>query len=212
MSPDIKFDKNPALQVATVLYLFERKGYTEVFVPVYSTKLANFLPLIVQLMHESFCKSGKGMTFYGDMGPESQHHTNQRFFGGKKNVLGMFVRVKHTINDDKIIKIPKKIADIPLRGSTMQMLDKLPYSKALDFEFLGVREHTIHFNIPYLVVNANKVDLGAMGEFMAFWHYVAVYSSWLRGVNPFDQPEVEFSKNHSFELRKNFKSRVGSER
>lgn len=203
--PNVEIGENPALQLATALFLLELQGYSEVMVPIYSVRLAGFLPLIIQLMHEGVCKSGRGQTFYGDMGPEIQHHTMQRFFGGKKNVIGLFVRVKELGNEDEKIVVPKPLQSIRLKDATLAVLDGVPYSRALDFEFLGVREHTIHYKIPYSVITVNKVDEESAGEFMAFWHYVAIYSAWLRNVNPFDQPEVEFSKKHSFELRKNYR-------
>ncbi|MFH0978915.1 MAG: hypothetical protein V1837_06475 [Candidatus Woesearchaeota archaeon] len=204
-SPENHFNDNPALQLATAMFLLELQGKTEVYMPVYSTKLANFLPLIIQLMHESVCKSGKGLTFYGDLGPECQHHTNQRFFGGKRNVIGLFTRVKEFEENETEIKVPKGLQKISMKGSVLGMLDKLPYAKALDFEFLGVREHTIHYKIPYALISTGNTDEKTCGELMAFWHYVAIYSAWLRNVDPFDQPEVEFAKKHSFELTKNFR-------
>jgi hypothetical protein len=39
---------------------------------------------------------------------------------------------------------------------------------------------------------------------MAFWQYFAVYSSILREVNPYDQPQVETSKVISIKMRENF--------
>jgi glucose-6-phosphate isomerase len=204
-SPENIDEGNPALQLSIALFLLELQGYTEVFVPIYSARLPSFLPLIIQLMHESVCKNGAGLSFYGDLAPESQHHTNQRFFGGKKNVIGLFVRVKEFANQDKRIRVDSKLKSIALQDSKLQILDGLPYSKALDFEFQGVREHTIHYKIPYSVITLDRVDEHTAGEFMAFWQYVAIYSAWLRNVNPFDQPEVEFSKKHSFELRKKYR-------
>jgi len=89
-SPRNAVANNPALALGAALYLLEQKGYTEVFTPVYSTKLVAALPLIIQLMHESVCKHGKGQTFFGDLAPESQHHTNQRFFWWKEKCLRTF--------------------------------------------------------------------------------------------------------------------------
>ncbi|MFH1510763.1 MAG: hypothetical protein ABIF10_03660, partial [Candidatus Woesearchaeota archaeon] len=142
-------ESNPALELAIALFLLELQGYTEVFMPIYSTKLSCFLPLIIQLMHESVCKNGSGQTFYGDLGPESQHHTNQRFFGGRKNVVGLFVRVKSM--QDLSVSVPKVLQRIQLLDSALDVIDSLPLSKALDFEFQGVREHTISCKIPFCV-------------------------------------------------------------
>jgi glucose-6-phosphate isomerase len=40
---------------------------------------------------------------------------------------------------------------------------------------------------------------------MAFWQLYAVYSSLLRNVDPFDQPQVEGSKKISFDKRLQYK-------
>ncbi len=89
--PAVPVDENPALKLSSALYLLEKREFSEVFMPFYSVKMSGAIPLIVQLMHESVCKDGKGQTFYGALAPESQHHTNQRFFGGQRNVVGLFV-------------------------------------------------------------------------------------------------------------------------
>ncbi|MFB6217368.1 MAG: hypothetical protein ABEJ72_10475, partial [Candidatus Aenigmatarchaeota archaeon] len=54
ISPDNQY--NPALNIASALYDAEKKGYEQVFAPFYSTRLFGFLPLYIQLMHETVCK------------------------------------------------------------------------------------------------------------------------------------------------------------
>jgi glucose-6-phosphate isomerase len=199
--PLVGIDENPALRLSTALFVLEHQGYTEVFIPVYSTQLAGSLQLVVQLMHESVCKEGAGQTFYGAIGPEMQHHTTQRFFGGKKNVVGVFVRVKG-FGEKGIIRVPREVRNAELRDGKLSDLDKRPYEQALQFELTGVKEHAIHAKIPFGVITVDRVDEHSIGEFIGFWCYMAVYSSWLRNVNAFDQPEVEFSKKVSWELRR----------
>ena len=108
-----KKNGNTALQIASYLYHLEQNGYSEVFVPIYSQHLSGTLPLIIQLMHESVCKDGKGQTFFGDEAPESQHHSNQRFFGGKKNCVGLFITRKKVENTEKVV-VEEKVKDISL--------------------------------------------------------------------------------------------------
>jgi len=74
--------KDEAYTFATELLNLETSGTEEIFLPIYNYYLMGSLNLIVQLMHESVCKNGKGQTFYGAFSPVAQHHTNQRFFGG----------------------------------------------------------------------------------------------------------------------------------
>lgn len=196
-----KAPDNPALEFSLILYELEKKGIADVFLPVYSTRLSAFLPIIIQLMHESFGKDGKGLSFFGDMAPESQHHTNQRLFGGKENISALFMQTSE--EDDEKILVPDELKDIKLKSETLRILDQIKYSKALEFEFEGTYRDAAEKNIPVGCLSLERVDEKGAGEFMGFWQYVAVYSAWLRGVNPYDQPQVEASKNLSFELRKN---------
>jgi glucose-6-phosphate isomerase len=203
-APDVDIKNNPALQLAAALYLLEKKAYDQIFTSIYSSRLVKFLSLMVQLIHESSCKDGKGQTIYGDMGPETQHHSNQRFFGGKKNAVGLFVTVCDDDQKTKI-KIPEKLKDIKLKDSTLRELDNLNLCKALEFEFLGTRDDAVNNKIPIIHIHLDKITPESIGEYLALWQYIAVYSSWLRDVNPFDQPHVEESKRISFEYLKRHK-------
>lgn len=190
-----------ALRLSTALYLLDFNGYDELFLPVYSPRLEGFFSLIVQLIHESSCKEGKGQTVFGGLGPETQHHTNQRFFGGKSNAVGLFVKVEKYDHDTKT-KVPLALKKIVLKDVALNVLDKIPLSKAVEYEFEGTFRDAVRNKIPVCSLSLDKISEETVGEFMAFWHYVAVYSSWLRGVDPYDQPQVEASKQISFELRK----------
>ena len=198
-----KLKQNPALEIASNYYMASIKGRNEIFAPIYSKKMNDFSTLLIQLIHESVCKEGKGMTIYSSSAPESQHHTNQRFFGGKKNVSGLFI-----VTDEKVQKtnrkvlIPKKLENIPLRDGTLKDLLKNNYAKTLTYEYLGVLEHSRKSKIPHIEIKMERCDEKELGEFVAMWHYVAVYLSMFHDVNPFDQPEVEYSKDVSFKMRK----------
>ncbi len=199
-APNVRIEKNPALMVSSALYLLEKKGYTEVFCQTYSTRLVSFLPLITQIMHESVCKKGAGQTFYGGLGPETQHHTNQRFLGGRKNAVGLFTRVRGFDNDVEI-SVPKDLMDIPLRSGKLGDISG-SCSEHLGFELEGVLDSTRKAGIPHIIISVKRVTPESAGEYLALWQYVGVYSALLRGVNPYDQPDVENAKEVSFRLRK----------
>jgi glucose-6-phosphate isomerase len=205
--PKVDLDENPALKLATAIYLLSQIGYTEIFHPVYSPQLEGFIPLFVQLIHEGCGKEGKGVTIYGSLAPESQHHTNQRFFGGRKNVFGLFLRTLKFEAEDTI-RVPADLADITMKDTTLKFLDGIPYSKALDFEYAGTQKDADNNQIPHGVITLDGVNETSVGEFLAFIQYLAVYLSVLFGVNPYDQPQVEASKNISFQLRRDYE-RIG---
>lgn len=197
-------EQNPAFIAAAMCYALDTQGKDEIFMPVYSVPVSGFLPLAVQLIHESTGKDGKGQTVFGDMAPESQHHTNQRFFGGKQNVIGMFVVVESQHNAGMTITVPEAIQDLPLREGTLANLHGIPMADGLRFDYEGVAENATQMNIPHMTVHVDSVTPESMGELLSFLHYYTVYASLLRDQDPFDQPAVEGSKSVSFEKRMNF--------
>ncbi len=192
--------KNEAYTLSKYYFDKESDGYNEVYVTCYSESLAGFENLIVQLMHESACKDGKGQTFYFAMGPEAQHHTNQRFLGGKDNVIGTFI-TSNSGSSEKI-EVPKEIAEVNYKGEKLAFVDQVKYEDALDAEYLGTKGDADEKNVPNVTLSINEISPKTVGELTAFWHLVAFYSSILRDVNPFDQPAVERSKNITMDIIK----------
>ncbi len=203
-APDVPIENNPALSLAATLYALDLKGFTEIFCPVYSTKLYGFLPGIIQLLHETVCKEGKGQTIFGDLAPESQHHTNQRFFGGRKNVLGLFIHARAEDEESKV-NIPPDLFELKIRGGNLSYFDGLPYSKLLEFEFQGTVRDAIDNGIPIISIELEKLSPKSVGMFLALFQYVSVYLAHLNNVNPLGQPQVERGKDISFELVRKYK-------
>jgi len=52
-------------------------------------------------------------------------------------------------------------------------------------------------------LEVKDISSHSVGQFLAMLQYRAIYSACLRGVNPIGQPQVERSKEISFELVKN---------
>jgi glucose-6-phosphate isomerase len=186
--------KKEAWSLAKHFYELEQKGYVEVYVSVYSWHLENFRTLIIQLMHESVCKNGRGQTYYFAEAPECQHHTNQRFLGGKKNVVGAFIIVRDWF-DDKKIEVPKDIEGIALKGLELKKLENITYQQALVAEYHGTKKEADRLGIPNITIELPEVTNNTVGELLSFWQLVAFYSAILRNVDPFNEPAVTNSKN-----------------
>lgn len=205
-NPKHKAKKNPALKLAVTLHELEKKGFTELFAAFYSYALHSFQPLLTQLVHESFCKKGKGQTVFGDLGPEMQHHTNQRFFGGKKNAVGLFFNVKKH-EKEVTLKLTKQEQKIRIRNAMLKVLNNEKLSQSLYYDMKGVISAAKKLGLPVTRVELNKISPESIGFFTAFLQYFTVYSSVLRKVNPFNQPAVELAKNIAFKLRANKKKK-----
>lgn len=202
--------KKQAFELANYLYKNENKGYTDLFLPIYSYKLSEFFFFISQLFHECLGKDGKGLTVYGGLGPETQHHTNQRVFGGRKNtqILMIFGKTEQDIllkKTDKL-KLSKILTDSLINQKQNQNQNKSSLSKtreikvnlnnyndALFFEYIGTKENAIQKKIPTASIELN-IDDYVIGQFTMFLYFLTYYSSLLREVNPFDQPNVDDSK------------------
>lgn len=184
--------------LAEALYQAEGRGFDEVLTPFYSTRLFGFYPLLVQLMHESVCKRGEGQTFYGDLGPEYQHHTNQRMFGGRENVIPMFIESSH---EHQTLEVEEELGELDLRGRKLEELDGQKLEDSLNAEASGVKKALRNEDRPFIELKIEEISYGSIGEFMAFLQFLAVYSGWARDVNPFNQPDVEKSKKLGFEQR-----------
>jgi len=193
--------KKEAYSLAKYYFGLEKKGYSEVYISCYPWLLSDFRSLIIQLMHESVCKDGQGQTFYFSEAPECQHHTNQRFFDGKKNVIGTFITVKKWW-DDKEIEIPEKIADLELKDLPLKKLNGLSYSKALNLEYHGTKTEADRLEIPNVTIELEDITNQTVGELLSFWQLVAFYSAILRDVDPFNEPAVTNSKNITIEEMK----------
>lgn len=193
---------NPAWQIASTLNRLATLDYDELFVPIYSYYLETSIPLLMQLFHETLGKSGKGWSVIAALAPESQHHTNQRFFGGRKNMVGMFVTVKNLRDQTTQTTIPQGLENIPLRDGTLSQLGGISLAKALSFEYEATKQDALEQKIPLISVELDKIDSAHIGEYIALWQMVVYYLALLQGVDPFNQPQVERSKNISWQLRK----------
>ncbi len=190
---------NPALNLASAFYDAERDGYENVFAAFYSTRMFGFYPLLVQLMHETVCKEGEGQTFSGDLGPEYQHHTNQRIFGGRADMMPAFFRTEN--HEHETIEVPEELRDVKLRDRDLGDLDGKSLQDSLLAEYEGVKQALDEEDTPNVTVTLTDLSFQGAGKLVAFLQYLAVYSAWLRDVDPFTQPDVEKSKSTGFEQR-----------
>jgi len=196
---------NLAMKAAQAMYVLENQGVVDVFEPFYSHELFAFRNLIIQLCHETFCKDGKGQTYFAHEAPESQHHTNQRFFGGRKNIAGFFINLEH-YKHDLFTGISLGMQSIHIKDGSLAELNKMPLSYSMHAEYKGTWEDAKIHAIPIVGLSISQVSPAEIGEFIAFWQLFAVYSAMLRGVDPFNQPQVENSKAISWNKRKQFRN------
>jgi glucose-6-phosphate isomerase len=193
-------DPEKPYRAAKTLYRAENNGYNEILTPFYSTRLFGYYPLLVQLMHETVCKDKQGQTVYGDLAPEYQHHTNQRLFGGKKNVIPLFVNLSSHKHAE--MRVPEDLKEVDIRDRKLGELGEgRDYESALKSEYEGVRQALEEHKMPYINLELDSLGLEEAGQLTAFLQLMAVRSAELREVNPFNQPDVETSKKLGLQNR-----------
>ena len=178
--------ENMAKHLALELWRAENAGYTEVFMPIYAHALSGVGELIVQLVHESYCKGGRGQTIIRAGAPESQHHTNQRYFGGRENIVGLLTLRRE------------------FSGRMRRLAGGVSCTEFLQMEHAGVVAEAESRGTPHMVLTLDSLAAPDVCGLIALWQWAAVYGGLLRGVNPFDQPAVEGSKQVTLEMFESF--------
>ncbi len=196
-----KFNEdNPAFHAASVVYELENKGYVDVFAPIYNHYVASFGPIITQLNHETYGKNSLGQTWLTMEAPESQHHTNQRYFGGRPNMIGFFTSVENA-NHDIPLDFLEEEKQISIHGQTIGNYNAWSLNKSLHAELVGSVTDAQNKKMPVITLALPDRKEESLGKLMAFWEMFAVYSAELRGEEPLDQPAVETSKDISAQAR-----------
>ena len=91
-------------------------------------------------------------------------------------------------------------------GGDDKNLDGLNYleGKTLDFvdekAYLGTLNAHVDGNVPVITMDMGKLDNYKLGELFYFFELACGVSAYILGVNPFNQPGVEYYKRNMFIL------------
>ena len=91
-------------------------------------------------------------------------------------------------------------------GSDVKNLDGLNYlaGKTLDFvdeqAFRGTLAAHVDGGVPVVTIDLGELSDMKLGELFYFFELSCGVSAYILGVNPFDQPGVEFYKRNMFQL------------
>jgi glucose-6-phosphate isomerase len=186
---------------AATLFQLEEQGISEIFLPIYSSRLAGAIPYIVQLCHETYGKDGKGQTIVALEGPEWQHHSLQRFLGGPRTAAAWFISVDHS-DVDLATNVPPALHSVAFGHDSLFMLNGIPLSASLSAECKATMESIKQQGIATIHASLPGITPETFGGFLAFWQLFAVYSALLRGSDAYTQPEVEAGKILSLDYRR----------
>ena len=190
---DLRSFENPVWLYAGVRNLLYRKGKKIELLESFEPGFKMMGGWWQQLFGESEGKDGKGIfpvtaEFTADL-----HSLGQMIQQGERNIFETMIR----------FDAPQQKMVI---GGDVKDLDGLNYleGKTLDFvdekAFLGTLAAHVDGGVPVMTVDMGQLSDAKLGEMFYFFELACGVSAYTLGVNPFNQPGVEFYKRNMFQL------------
>lgn len=176
---------HPSFALACWAKALEDHGYDQLIFFCYVPQWAAYGDWFAQLWAESLGKEGQGTQPVPATGVTDQHSINQMFLSGPRNKGCIFLTSRgqdegRTFGQD----LPDKWSW--LRGK--------PFGRLLEAEALGTRMALCKSGVPLLHVDMADSGPRAAGALMMLLEAATVFTGWLMGINPLDQPAVELGK------------------
>ncbi len=190
---DLRSFENPVWLYAGVRNLLYRKGKAIELLESFEPGFKMMGGWWQQLYGESEGKDGKGIfpvtaEFTADL-----HSLGQMIQQGERNIFETMVR----------FDAPEQKMVI---GGDVKNLDGLNYleGKTLDFvdekAYLGTLAAHVDGGVPVMTMDMGQLNDEKLGEMFYFFELACGVSAYMLGVNPFNQPGVEFYKRNMFQL------------
>ena len=190
---NIRSFENPAWLYAAARNLLYRKGKAIEVLEGFDPGFRMTGLWWQQLFGESEGKDGKGIFPAPAEFTTDLHSFGQMIQQGQRNLFETMIRFdppaqKLTIGGDY-----KNLDNLNyLEGKTLDYVDEQAY--------LGTLEAHVDGDVPVITMDMGQLDAAKVGELFYFFELACGLSAYLLGVNPFDQPGVEFYKRNMFRL------------
>ena len=190
---DIRSFENPVWQYAAVRNLLYRNGKAIEILESFEPGFKMMGGWWQQLFGESEGKDGKGIFPVSAEFTADLHSLGQMIQQGERNLFETMVR----------FDAPESKLTI---GGDYKNLDGLNYleGKTLDYvdekAFLGTLAAHVDGDVPVITMDMGALTNEKLGEMFYFFELACGISAYMLGVNPFDQPGVEFYKRNMFRL------------
>ncbi|MFX1363387.1 MAG: hypothetical protein ACFFCE_10235 [Promethearchaeota archaeon] len=204
-----KYEKNPAIELATFLFELYKKGYNVVFSMPYSKNLEGSVGLWVQGISESSGKDDKGMIGTYQSAPICQHSILEYLLGGTKGVV---IPILWTINNDR--------SDIIL-NSSISYVDSQSAQSIVNYQADATFQALIQQRVPSAKISIEDPSEINMGYMIALILSSIYYLCLLINVNWANNPKVIIGKkicNQSLiekatvEQRKKIREKIAEEK
>lgn len=187
------YAENPALLYAAVRNILYRKGKNVEILANYEPSLHFVSEWWKQLYGESEGKDQKGI-FPASVDLTTDLHS-----------MGQFIQDGSRLMFETVLKVEKPRRDFTLKSADND-IDCLNYlsGKTMDYVNKCAMEGTIaahvEGNVPNLLIEIPEQTEFHLGELFYFFEFAVGVSGYMLGINPFDQPGVEFYKANMFRL------------
>lgn len=186
-------DENPAYRYAAIRNLLYNKGKTIELMAAFHPSLKTMVEWWRQLAGESEGKQGRGLF------PAAAEYT------GDLHSLGQWVQEGHRILFETFLRVAASNHSLQITKSTEDR-DGLNYlagknlDEVNDKAWQGTARAHLEGGVPNMTLTVKDRSPYALGYLFYFFQRAVAMSGYLMGVNPFDQPGVEFYKANMFRL------------
>ena len=190
---DLRSFENPVWLYAAVRNLMYRRGKCIELLESYEPGFRMMGGWWQQLFGESEGKDGKGLFPVTAELTADLHSLGQMIQQGERNLFETMIRFAP----------PAEVAFISADEKDLDGLNYLA-GKTLDFvdeqAFRGTLAAHVDGGVPVITMEMGTLDDKKLGEMFYFFELSCGVSAYMLGVNPFDQPGVEFYKRNMFQL------------
>ena len=190
---DLRSFENPVWLYAAIRNLLYRKGKCIEVLESFEPGFKMMGGWWQQLFGESEGKAGKGIFPVSAEFTPDLHSLGQMIQQGERNLFETMIRFDAPENAYTIGSDYKNLDGLNyLEGKTLAFVDEQAYRGTLAAHVDG--------GVPVITMEAGKLDAKKLGELFWFFELSCGISAYVLGVNPFNQPGVEFYKRNMFEL------------
>ena len=187
------FEENPALQYAALRNILHNKGKSLEILANYEPSMHYISEWWKQLYGESEGKDQRGI-FPASVDLTTDLHS-----------MGQFIQDGSRIMYETVINLETPRKDFELKADESD-LDGMNYLAGKKMSYVnqcamkGTIAAHVEGGVPNLMVNIPAQDEKSLGQLFYFFEFACGVSGYIGGINPFDQPGVEFYKANMFKL------------
>ena len=187
------YEENPSVQYAALRNILYRKGKNVEILVNYEPSMHYISEWWKQLYGESEGKDQKGIM------PASVDLTTDL------HSMGQFIQDGTRMKYETVLHLETPKRDFALTEEDND-LDGLNYLAGRTMDYVnqcamqGTMAAHVEGGVPNFIVNIPEQTAFYLGELFYFFEFAVGVSGYINGINPFDQPGVEFYKSNMFKL------------